>query len=403
MYKIMLLKSFKMRKARYILPTIALLIGVSVGSALLMVSMDMEEKIAEELRDYGPNMIAVPESEEIELTIGGMDLGSISETKYIPEPSAIALRELPLEAYEGMVCKEPGVNAFVYSIVTVDNKNDVILGGTWFDELILINAWWRITGEYPTDDSSVVIGTTIAERLGKDIGDKILLDYSEVMSNKTGVYEYNNSKTFTITGIVDTGGEDDSRIFGNLDAVQNLTNKENKVNILHLSTLCNQCSPDDIAEIIEGQVPGIDVRTVRQIAEAETNTLSLIENLVGLISLVAISTSILAVMTTMTLSVMERRKEIGLMKAVGATNSKIGLLFFGEGCIIAGVGGIFGFGLGVLVSQLIGNYVFNSSIVIRWWVIFISLGVAFGIVVLASILPIKKALEVDPAQVLRGE
>jgi len=389
-----------MRKARYILPIIALIIGVSIASALLMVSMDIEEKIAMELREYGPNLIAVPESEEIELTIGGMDIGSITETKYIPEASAILFRELPLEVFEGKLCVEPGVNAFLYSVVKVDNKSDAILAGTWFDELIFINAWWGITGDYPQDDSSVVLGKTAAEKLDKSIGDNILLDYQEAYSNETGTHEYKNSKVFKITGIVSTGGEDDSRIFGNLDAVQNLTNKENKINILHISTLCNKCSPDDIADIIEREVPGIDVLTVRQIANAERNTLNLIENLVGFISMVAVGTSVLAVMTTMTMSVIESRKEIGLMKAVGANNSTIGLLFFGEGCIIAVIGGIFGFGLGILISRMIGNYVFDSPIAIQWWVILVSLGVAFGTVVLASILPIKKALKVDPACVL---
>ena len=353
-----------MRKARYILPIIALIIGVSIATALLMVSLDMEDKIAMELRDYGPNLIAVPESEDIELTIGGMDIGSISETKYIPEASAIKFRELPLEVYEGKVCVEPGVNAYVYSVVTVDDESDVLLAGTWFDELIFINAWWSITGEYPEDDSSVVLGKTAAEKLGKSVGDSVLLEYEEAFSNETGTHEYNNSKVFRITGIVSTGGEDDSRIFANLDAVQNLTNKENKINILHISTLCNKCYPDDIAEIIEREVPGIDVLTVRQIASAERNTLDLIENLVGFISIIAVGTSVIAVMTTMTLSVMESRKEIGLMKAVGANNSTIGLLFFGEGCIIAVIGGLLGFGVGILISRLLGIYVFDSTIVV---------------------------------------
>ena len=399
-YLTLIYKSFIMRKARYILPIIALIIGVSIATALLMVSLDMEDKIAMELRDYGPNLIAVPESEDIELTIGGMDIGSISETKYIPEASAIKFRELPLEVYEGKICVEPGVNAFVYSVVTVDDESDVLLAGTWFDELIFINAWWSITGEYPEDDSSVVLGKTAAEKLGKSVGDRILLEYAEAFSNETGTYEYNNSKVFRITGIVSTGGEDDSRIFANLDAVQNLTNKENKINILHISTLCNNCYPDDIAEIIEREVPGIDVLTVRQIASAERNTLDLIENLVGFISIIAGGTSVIAVMTTMTLSVMESRKEIGLMKAVGANNSTIGLLFFGEGCIIAVIGGLLGFGVGILISRLLGIYVFDSTIVVRWWIILVSFGVAFGTVVLASVVPIRKALKVDPVSVL---
>ncbi len=401
-YLTLIYKSFIKRKARYILPIIALIIGVSIASGLLMVSLDMEEKIAMELRDYGPNLIAVPESEEIELTIGGMNIGSVSETKYIPESSAVLFRELPLDVYEGKICVEPGVNAFLYSVVKVDNSTEVILAGTWFDELLFINSWWSIEGEYPVDDSSVVIGKTAAEKLGKNVGDTMILTYSEFYSNETGTHEYLASKEFRITGIVNTGGEDDSRIFCNLDAAQNLTGRENKINILHISTLCNKCTPDAIAYIIEREVPDIDVLTVKQIANAERDTLDLIQNLVGFISIIAVFTSILAVMTTMTLGVIESKKEIGLMKAVGADNSTVGLLFFGEGCIIAFIGGLAGFGLGIVTARIIGNMVFDSAIHLKWWIIFASLGLAFVTVILASLLPIRKALKVDPAVVLRG-
>jgi putative ABC transport system permease protein len=391
-----------MKKSRKILPLISLIIGASIGSAFIMVTIDMDENIALKLKEYGPNLIALPESEDIQITIGGMDLGSLSEIKYIPETSAVQLRDLPLEFYRDMVCTEPGVNAFIYSIVTADNENKIMLAGTWFDELKYINVWWSINGEYPTDDNSVVMGTTAAKKLNKDIGDQILLEYHEVLSNETGSYDYNNSNMFTITGIVSTGGEDDSRIFANLDAVQNLTNKQNKVSVLHVSTLCNNCLPDDIAHLIEGQVPGIDVLTVKQVADAETNTLDLVKNFVGFIAIIAVVTCLLAVMTTMGLSVIERRKEIGLMKTVGATNFKISVILLGEGSIIAFFGGVLGFGLGIIVSQIIGDYAFGSSIAIQWWVILVSIGLSMGIVFIASILPLRKALKIDPAEVLKG-
>lgn len=403
MYTTVLLKSFRMRKARYVLPVVALIIGISVGSAFLMVSLNIQDKVATQLRQFGPNMVVVPHSEDIELTVGGMSLGTISETKYIPESDAKRIRDLPLSVFGDRVKGILGKNAFVYSVVKADGKQDVILAGTWFDQLQNINTWWDVEGQYPADNSSVVLGKTVAEKLGKRVGDTILLEYNEVVTNDTGRYNFSASKSFKVAGVVSTGGEDDSRIFGDLDAVQGLTNKENRVNIMQISAICNACPVEDVAKVIEDNIQGIDVLTVKQVAKAEMNTLDMIQNLVGFITVVALLASALTVMTTQTLSVVERRKEIGLMKAVGAKNINVALIFLGEGLVIAVVGALMGFGLGIGIAQFIGEYVFQSSIAVVWWVALASVIVSVVIVSLASLIPIKQAIDVDPAIVLRGE
>lgn len=403
MYGTILLKSFKMRKARYVLPIIALMIGISVGSAFLMVSQNIEDKVAQQLREFGPNLIVVPHSEDIELTVGGMSLGSISETKYIPESDAILIRDLPSSVFGDKVKGILGKNAFVYSVVKADGSDDVILAGTWFDQLQNINTWWEVSGEYPSDNGTVLLGMTVAEKLGKGVGDMIGLDYKEIFTNETGKHDFSASSIFKVVGIADTGGEDNSRIFMDMDGAQVLANKENKVNIMHISAICNACPVEDIAMIIEGEIPGVDVLTVKSIAKAEMNTLAMVQNLVGFITVVALSASALAVMTTQSLSVVERRKEIGLMKAVGARDRSVALLFLGEGVVIAFIGAVLGFGVGVVVAQFIGHYVFDSSITVVWWVALAAFGISAGIVLLASLLPIKRALDVDPAIVLRGE
>jgi len=91
------------------------------------------------------------------------------------------------------------------------------------------------------------------------------------------------------------------------------------------------------------------------------------------------------------------------MKTIGAYDTNIALMFLSEGLIFAIIGGIIGFFLGIFIAQLIGDYAFDSSIATPWWMLLVSLGASFAIVVLASVYPIKKALSVDPVVVLRGE
>jgi putative ABC transport system permease protein len=392
-----------MRKSRYILPVVALIIGISVGSAFLMVSLNIQDKVATELRQFGPNLVVVPHSDDIELTVGGMSLGSISETKYISETDAKLIRDLPLSAYGNRVRGILGKNAFVFSVVRADGKQDVIVAGTWFDELKNISTWWELDGRYPVDGSSVVLGKTVAQKLDKKVGDSILLEYDEVVTNETGKYNFTASQSFLVAGIASTGGEDDSRVFGDLDAIQALTDKENKVNVMQISAICNACPVEDVAKVIEENIKGIDVLTVKQVAKAEMNTLDMIQNLVGFITVVALLGSALTVMTTQSLSVVERRKEIGLMKAVGAKNLNVALFFLGEGLIVAVVGALLGFALGIGVAQIIGQYVFQSNITVVWWVALAAVAVSVGLVTLASLIPIKQAVDVDPAVVLRGE
>ncbi|MGA1872702.1 MAG: ABC transporter permease [Thermoplasmatota archaeon] len=392
-----------MRKSRYILPTVSLLIGISMITSLVMVSLETEDRIARGLRAFGPNLLVVPRSEDIQLNIGEINLGMITESEYMSEHDAIMIRDLPAEVFGDKVKGVLGKNALLYSMARVDGSTDIIFVGTWFEELESINLWWEIYGKYPTDQQSVVLGVEAADVLGKGIGDKINLDYSGFkLENETKI-PFASNRDFTVSGIVSTGGNDDSRIFGDLDMVQSFTGKEGLVNIMHLSALCNGCPLEDIAEVIENNVESVEVKTVKQVAMAEMDTLNLVQNLVGLITLVSLAASILAVMTTLSLSVVERRKEIGLMKAVGAHNMNISMIFIGEGTIISIVSGILGFISGIGIAQLIGRYVFGTTVGVRYELALLSLLTALGIVFIAAILPLRMAMKVDPAVVLRGE
>jgi len=150
-------------------------------------------------------------------------------------------------------------------------------------------------------------------------------------------------------------------------------------------------------------IPYTEARTVKQLVSAEMNILGKIEDMMFLVTIVALLASALGVMTTMTTSVIERRKEIGLMKSIGANNKKIMTLFLSEATLIGIIGGILGYGVGFILSQFIGMSVFNTSISLKVEVMPIVIGISIGVSLLASILPVHKAVNVEPAIVLRGE
>ena len=397
-------KSLIKRKTRVAIAIISVIMGAAMASALLTVSWQVEEKVAQELTKYGPNMVVVPKTEELTVEVGGIPLSKIGETKYISETDALKIKNLKQDDFSGKVLGNPNKNAFLYTVVNItinDDSNEIILVGTWFEDLKKINTWWEISGSYPQDNSSIVIGTKASEKLNIGMDDNVLIEYTEKIITGTDEYEIYNSKEFRVVGVVSTGGEDDSRIFADLDAVQNLTNKENKVNIMHISAVCNACPVDDIAAIIEENIPDIEVTTVKQVEKATMQILEDINSMMFLITIVALLASALGVMTTMTTSVVERRKEIGMMKAIGAEDRKIAILFLSEAVIIGIIGGIIGYFVGSILAQYIGDSVFHSPIHPELMVLPIVIGIALGVTIISSAIPVRRAMKIEPAEVIR--
>ncbi len=411
-------KSLRGRKSRISIAIISVIIGAAIATSLLSVSMDINEKVGYEFRKYGANLIIVPQSDTIEIGFPGVDFGSVTDQKYINESDLWKIKTI---FWRNNVL---GFAPQLYQVVRIEknqNTQDVVLVGTYFnqdveilepyspdDEPIFntgikrISPWWHVIGSWiedPEDSKSSMIGKNVAEKLGLEVGDTYTIEYIPNYENPSNVTLYN----LRVQGIIETDGNEDSQIFINLDVAQNITGRFNKVHTVQVSALCNACPVDTFASEIMGAIPYVEARTVKQLVSAEMNILGKVENMMFLVTLVALFASALGVMTTMTTSVIERRKEIGLMKSIGAENQKIVTLFLLETTIIGLLGGFLGYIIGTILSQFIGLSVFNTSISPRIEVIPIALGISIGVSLFASILPVRKATSVEPAIVLRGE
>jgi len=392
--------------------------GAAIATALLSVSFDVSEKVGYEFRKYGANLMVVPESDTIEVGFPGVDFGSVTEQRYINESDLWKIKTI---YWRNNVL---GFAPFLYQVVSVGeglNEQQVVLAGTYFNkdvEIIepyssndpsifntgtqTISPWWEITGNWiedQNDTASSMVGVNVAEKLNLEIGDSFTIKYSENYEGLTNETVYN----LTVAGIIETDGNEDNQIFVNLQVAQDLTNRVGKVHMIQVSALCNACPVDTFAEEIEEKLPYAEARTVKQLVSAEMSILGKIESMMFLVTIVALLASALGVMTTMTTSVIERQKEIGLMKSVGAEDKRIVALFLSEAAIIGSIGGLLGYIVGTVLAQFIGLGVFGTSITPRFEIIPIALGISVGIALLASALPVRRAMKVEPAIVLRGE
>jgi putative ABC transport system permease protein len=414
----LLTKSLSNRKSRIAIAILSVIIGAAIATALLTVTSDVSEKVGLEFRKYGANIMVVPKSETIEVGFPGVDFGSVTEQRYINESDIWKIKSI---YWRNNVL---GFAPNLYQVVSLNNGNQeqsVVMVGTYFNKEIeiirpystqdpdlfttgveIISPWWNIEGSWITNSSDMhqsLVGINVAETLNLSIGDQYTITYIENYEDLENVTTYN----LTVTGIVKTEGNEDNQIFVNLQVAQEITNRNGKIHTIQVSALCNKCPVDTFALEIESAIPYSEARTVKQLVSAEMNILSKIEDMMFLVTIVALIASALGVMTTMTTSVIERRKEIGLMKSIGSDNTSIITLFLSEAAIIGIIGGIIGFFIGIILSQFIGLSVFNTSISARVEVLPLVIGISVGISLFASLLPVKRATKVEPAIVLRGE
>ena len=369
----LIFRALRLRLQRVFIIFTALTVGASIVTAMAAVYFDINTKMSQELRTFGANFY-----------IGSADGGMMNQA----ELNAI-LQKSP----DGFIT---AASPYLYGVARSDLEK-IVLMGVNFDAMRILAPYWQITGSAINvnfDDRNAMIGKTLAERLHVKVGDSLQLSKNAVEKH-----------SFNIKGIVEAGDATDNMLIVNVEFAQNWLDKEGVVNnaLLNVQNEQGANTVDQFAEKIMQQYPDLTARPIRKVSASEGQILEKIKGLMGLISLVILVLATLCVNTTLIAIVGERAKEFALQKSLGAKKFDIIRQISTEILIIAFCAIIIGLGLGYLLAQVLGITVFKSYIDMRLPVLPITIVLSLLVAFVAVIIPTRRALNINVANVLKGE
>jgi putative ABC transport system permease protein len=433
--------SFTRRPRRKLITLAALALGMAVVTAALSVSLNIGDKLAEEFRSLGANLVVTPQADSLPLEIGGVDYRAANAGAFLPVAELGKLKTIFWR--HNIVGFSPILEVPVYSGAPKSGSEmldePVELIGTWIDHPVRIpdgsrynagidrtNPWWKLTEGRWFKEQTTAPGSADSEAV---IGEKLARKWHVAPGQTVRVVSKPISSamfTLTVVGVFSGGGPEDDGIIVPLAFAQSIGNEPGMYRRLYVSALTKPedafgrkdpksmsaeeydrwyCSPyiSSIALQIGEVLKGTDVRVIRRVAEGEGNVLRRVRTLLWLVTLMALLASGLAVGASAAASVIERRGEIGLMKALGAGSGLVGVLLAAEQLLVAFVGGGIGYAAGILLARLLGEKVFGFTPEPRLFVLLIVLLLAAVVTLLGSAMPLRRASRLEPAPILRGE
>lgn len=378
------INNLRRRKGKVFFLILGLTIGITTVVTLISVTRMMNEDISKKLDEFGANILIIPRSDDISLSYGGMSLGGVAiDSQTLRDSDLPKIRQIEVQENISIVSPK------LIGLMEIEGKK-VPLMGVQFGEELRLKKWWKIHGAEPKNRNEVLLGNEVAVRLFKSTGDTLSI----------------NGKVVKIAGVLDeTGSQDDFFILSDLTFVQEAMKKPGALSLIEISAFCNTCPIEEIVKQISGKLPHAKVTAIKQTLQTKMEALDHFKKFSVGISIIVLLIGGLIVFTNMMASVNERKREIGIFRAIGFRKSHVVRIIFLEASIIGFIAGIVGYLLGLGVSQIIGPMMTG----VKGGSLFIDPLLAIGAIFLSSLVgilssayPALHASKMDPTTALRA-
>jgi len=386
-------RSVSVKRPQAALALGSLLVGSALAATLLNLHSDIRRKMTQEFRSYGANVVLAPA-----VSLGNPNGAGLMNEDVVAHLAAWRERLHGLN-YAAMLHGVVRLRRSPADPRLPDFQNAVAAGAD-FAVLRSLYPDWRIDGGSGlTSDGECLVGVHVAKKLHVGIGGSIQLEYAEAQDTSAA----QGQQPFKIVGVLSTGGAEDDQIFVRLPALQQLAGLQGKVSVVELSVPGGPSEIERTMKELTQSLPGVEARAVHAVVESQGKVLDTIRWL--LVSLTALILAIIAlcVTATMTAIVLERKRDIAVMKALGATDLLLMRLFMSEGAALGLLGGLAGFVVGLIAASILGHRLFAVNINPSWWTLPFVCLLTTVLALLATAIPVRLARTVEPARVLKGE
>ncbi len=355
------------RRVRSLAALLALTVSAAVATALLTLYVSLNRQLHQQFRAFGANIL-------------------------LTSPDGSSLPPTTLATARVLAGTGSRIAPFAYAVAQTANGEPIVVAGTDFAAAHAMDSWWQVSRWPSTQPSNASI--PLAALVG--------VRAQEALHSADFSLTYNGHPlTLHTAATLRTGGAEDSRIVIPLSAFTAWTGQG--ASTLEIQAPGSAEQVEQTLHTLRASLPGVQVHAVRQLVENEGHIVDRTRSLM-LSSLVLIALTVaICVLATLTASVLERRRDFALMKALGAAQHRVAQLFLLEAALLALAGAAAGYLLGSLCAFGIGAWNFHAIIPPLWQAAPTVLLLNLFVALLAAGLPMRILRTMEPAALLRGE
>ena len=363
-------RALSVRSGKLLFALAALTVGATLVSTFVSLYLEIPRKITSEFRSLGPNLVVVPRNEE---------------------PSLPATLEERIAAEEPQAARLP----WLYAVGKVAGE-DVVLGGTDFAAIALAHPSWQGLPSDASPRDALLAGEKAAAHFGWKAGDAVTISYGE------------QQLTLPLAGILSSGGSEDSQLFLPLEQLQRLTGQRGRLSVIELAVPGSAEQITGAWERLAAALGDAEVRPLRPVLESQARVVMKVRGLMlGLAAIVLVLIA-LSVLATVSGLILDRQKDIGIMKALGGSDRAVSSFFLAEMACVAlcasGIGYVAGLGLADWAAQRIfGSAAEGAAVGLRADVLLAVIATTLLVALAGAALPTRRIRALDPAMILRGE